>query len=91
MNIYVGNLTYDVTDGELNAVFSEFGEVSSANVIKDKHSGRSKGFGFVEMPNDSEANEAIKALDESLLQGRNIRVNQARPRREPRLHGRRRT
>ncbi len=80
MNIYVGNLTYDVTAGELNAVFSEFGEVSSVDVIKDKHSGRSKGFGFVEMPNDSEANEAIKALDESPLQGRNIKVNQARPR-----------
>ncbi len=68
MNIYVGNLTHDVTDGELNVVFSEYGEVSSANVIKDKHSGRSKGFGFVEMPNDSAANEAIKALDGSLLQ-----------------------
>jgi len=91
MNIYVGNLTYDVTDGELNAVFSEFGEVSSVDVIKDKRSGVSKGFGFVEMPNDSEANEAIKALDESSLQGRNIKVNQARPRREPRSQRRRRT
>jgi len=91
MNIYVDNLTYDVTARELNAVFSEFGEVSSANVIKDKRSGVSKGFGFVEMPNDSEANEAIKALDESLLQGQNIRVNQARPRGEARLYGRRRT
>ncbi len=68
MKIYVGNLTYDVTDGELNAVFSEFGEVSSANVIKDKKSGRSKGYGFVEMTNDSAANEAIKALDGSSLQ-----------------------
>ena len=85
MNIYVGNLAHGVTDGELNAVFSEFGEVSSAKVIKDKHSGRSRGYGFVEMPNDSEANEAIKALDDSPLQGRNIRVNQARPRREPRF------
>lgn len=85
MNIYVGNLSHGVTDGELNAVFSEFGEVSSAKVIKDKHSGRSRGYGFVEMPNDSEANEAIKALDDSPLQGRNIRVNQARPRREPRF------
>ncbi|MCH9049358.1 MAG: RNA-binding protein [Proteobacteria bacterium] len=83
MNIYVGNLSHGVTDGELNAVFSEFGEVSSAKVIKDKHSGRSRGYGFVEMPNDSEANEAIKALDDSPLQGRNIRVNQAKPRREP--------
>lgn len=85
MNIYVGNLSHGVTDGELNAVFSEFGEVSSANIIKDKRSGRSRGYGFVEMPNDSEANEAIKALDDSPLQGRNIRVNQARPRREPRF------
>ncbi len=83
MNIYVGNLSHGVTDGELNAVFSEFGKVSSAKVIKDKHSGRSKGFGFVEMPNDSEANEAIKALDDSPLQGRNIKVSQAKPRREP--------
>jgi len=91
MRIYVGNLTHDVTAGELNAVFSEYGKVSSANVIKDKHSGRSKGYGFVEMPNDSEANEAIKALDESPLQGRNIKVNQARPRGVARLYGRRRT
>ena len=88
MNIYVGNLTHDVTAGELKAAFSEYGEVSSANVIKDKHSRKSKGFGFVEMPNDSEANEAIKALNESSLQGRNIRVNQARPRGEPRLRRR---
>ena len=85
MNIYVGNLSYDATDSELNAVFSEFGEVSSANVIKNNSSGRSRGYGFVEMPNDSEANEAIKALNDSPLQGRNIRVNQARPRREPRF------
>ncbi len=91
MNIYVGNLNYNVTAGELNAVFSEFGEVSSANVIKDKHSGLSKGFGFVEMPNDSEANEAIKALNESPLQGQNIRVSQARPRPESRSQSRRKT
>jgi len=80
-----------VTAGELNAVFSEFGKVSSANVIKDKRSGRSEGFGFVEMPNDSEANEAIKALDDSPLQGRNIKVNQARPRSVARLPRRRKT
>ncbi len=85
MNIKVTNLSYDATDSELNAVFSEFGEVSSANVIKDMHSGRSRGYGFVEMPNDSEANEAIKALNDSPLQGRNISVNQARPPREPRF------
>jgi len=91
MNIHVGNLTYDVTARELNAVFSEFGEVSSTNVIMDKRSGRSKCYGFVEMPNDSEANEAIKALDESPLQGRNIKVNQARSRGVARLLRRRRT
>ena len=91
MNIYVGNLAHGVTDGELNAVFSEFGEVSSAKVIMNKHSGRSRGYGFVEMPNDSEANEAIKALDDSPLQGRNIRVNQAKPRREPRSQRRQST
>jgi len=85
MKIYVGNLSYDATDSELNAVFSEFGEVSSANVIKNNSSGRSRGYGFVEMPNDSEANEAIKALNDSPLQGRNIRVHQARPPREPRF------
>ncbi len=83
MKIYIGNLSYDATDSELNAVFSEFGEVSSANVIKNNGSGRSRGYGFVEMPNDSEANEAIKALDDSPLQGRNIKVNPAKPRREP--------
>ncbi len=91
MNIYVGNLTHDVTAGELKAAFSEYGEVSSANVIKDKYSGRSKSFGFVEMPNDLEANDAIKALNESPLQGQNIRVAQARPRGEPRLLRRPRT
>ncbi len=68
MNIYVGNLTYDVTACELKAAFSEFGKVSRANVIKDKYSRRSKGYWFVEMPNGSEANEAIKALDNSPLQ-----------------------
>ncbi len=91
MNIYVSNLSYDVTEDVLNAVFSEFGEVSSANVIKDKYSGRSKSFGFVEMPNDSEANEAVKALDKSPLQGRNIRVNQSAPRGKSRSPRRRRT
>jgi len=80
MNIYVGNLPYSVTQDELRDIFAEFGEVSSANVIMDKFSGRSKGFGFVEMPNAAEADEAIKALNESALNGRNIKVNEARPR-----------
>ena len=82
MNIYVGNLPYNVTEEELKEAFSEFGEVSSVNVITDKYSGQSKGFGFVEMANNSEADEAIKALNESLLKGRNIKVNQAKSRGE---------
>ncbi len=82
MNIYVGNLPYTITEDELKDVFSEFGEVSTVNVITDKFSGQSKGFGFVEMSSNSEADEAIKALNESNLKGRNIRVNQAKPRGE---------
>jgi RNA recognition motif-containing protein len=82
MNIYVGNLPYNLTDDDLRAAFSEFGEVSSVNIIMDKMSGQSKGFGFVEMPDDSAAEEAIEALNESALNGRNIKVNQARPRGE---------
>jgi len=80
MNIYVGNLPYGLTDDELRDVFSEFGEVASVNIITDKFSGQSKGFGFVEMPSNSEADEAIKALNGSALKGRNIKVNQAKPR-----------
>jgi RNA recognition motif-containing protein len=80
MNIYVGNLPYSVTEDDLRAAFADFGEVSSANVIMDRMSGQSKGFGFVEMPSDSEAEEAINALNDSAFNGRNIKVNQARPR-----------
>jgi len=80
MNIYVGNLPYNVTEDELRATFSEFGEVASATLISDKFSGESKGFGFVEMNNNSEADAAIKALNESAFKGRNIKVNQAKPR-----------
>ena len=82
MNIYVGNLPYTLTEDDLKSAFSEFGEASSASIIMDKMSGQSKGFGFVEMPDDSEADQAIKALNESALNGRNIKVNQARPRGE---------
>ena len=82
MNIYVGNLPYSLTEDELRAAFSEVGEESSVNIIMDRMSGQSKGFGFVEMPDNSEADEAIKALNESALNGRNIKVNQARPRGE---------
>ena len=82
MNIYVGNLPYSLTEDDLKAAFSQFGEVSSVNIIMDKMSGQSKGFGFVEMDDNSEADEAIKALNESALNGRNIKVNQALPRGE---------
>lgn len=82
MNIYVGNLPYTLSEEDLKAAFSQFGEVSSASIIMDRMSGQSKGFGFVEMPENSEADEAIKALNESALNGRNIKVNQARPRGE---------
>ncbi len=82
MNIYVGNLPYSLSEEDLKAAFSQFGEVSSASIIMDRMSGQSKGFGFVEMPDNSEADEAIKALNESALNGRNIKVNQARPRGE---------
>ena len=80
MNIYVGNLPYNVTEDDLRETFSEFGEVTSATLISDKFSGQSKGFGFVEMGNNSEADAAIKALNESSFKGRNIKVNQAKPR-----------
>lgn len=82
MNIYVGNLAYGVTDADLHALFSASGEVSAASVIMDKMTGQSKGFGFVEMPNRSEAHAAIGALNGEELKGRAINVNEARPRTE---------
>jgi RNA recognition motif-containing protein len=82
MNIYVGNLPHSVTDEELRELFAEYGEVSTANVITDKYSGQSRGFGFVEMPTQADAEEAIKSMNESSLKGRNLKVNQARPRNE---------
>ncbi len=80
MNIYVGNLAYSVTEDELREAFAAFGEVSRANVIMDRDTGRSKGFGFVEMPDDSQAEAAINSLNDTSLSGRAIRVNEARPR-----------
>ena len=80
MNMYIGNLAYDVTENDLKNAFSEFGEVSSVKIITDKFSGRPKGFGFVEMPDNSEADQAIKALNGKILNGRSIKVNQAEPR-----------
>ena len=89
MNIYVGNLSYSTTEDDLRTAFATYGEVNSSAVIKDRETGRSKGFGFVEMANDEEAKEAMNGLNGSELQGRQIKVNEARPREErPRSGGR---
>ncbi|NBW70897.1 MAG: RNA-binding protein [Bacteroidetes bacterium] len=82
MNIYVGNLSYGVSDDQLREVFEAYGTVSSAKVISDKFSGRSKGFGFVEMDDDNEAKSAIEDLDGAEIDGRAVKVNEARPREE---------
>lgn len=79
MNIYVGNLPYQVNDNKLHTAFSEFGTVESARVVTDRDSGRSKGFGFVEMPNNEEAKKAIEGLNGAAMDGRNITVNESRP------------
>ena len=80
MKIYVGNLAYSVTDEQLQTAFGAFGEVSSATVIADKFSGQSKGFGFVEMPDNSAAEKAIQGLNGTPIGGRNVKVNEAKPR-----------
>jgi len=80
MNIYVGNLAYEVTDDDLNEAFSPFGEVTSARVIRDRFTDRSRGFGFVEMSNDTEAQTAIDDVNGKEIKGRAVTVNQARPR-----------
>ena len=82
MRIYVGNLSFQAADGDLQEIFSRHGEVSSAQVVIDRYSMRSRGFGFVEMTNDSEANAAIAALNGTEHQGRQLTVNEARERRE---------
>lgn len=80
MNIYVGNLSYKTTDDDLRQHFERFGEVSSAAVITDRTTGQSKGFGFVEMPNKNEADEAIEQTNGAEMNGRQLRVNEAQPR-----------
>lgn len=79
MNIYVGNLSYSFSDSELRETFAGFGEISSAKVLMDRETGRSRGFGFVEMPNQSEAEAAIAQLNGKEVGGRALRVNEARP------------
>jgi RNA recognition motif-containing protein len=82
MNIYVGNLSWSMTDEDLNALFAQYGSVSSAKILKDKMNGRSKGFGFVEMEDDEAAKTAIANLNETDVQGRKLIVNESQPRPE---------
>ena len=84
MNIYVGKLSYEVTEEDLWLAFEPFGQVDSATIIKDKYSGQSKGFGFIEMPSKAEAQSAIDGLNGTELKGKTLNVNEARPRTESR-------
>lgn len=80
MNIYVGNFSYETTEQELRDMFSEYGEVESVSVIQDRQTGRSRGFGFVTMPSDDEAQAAIDGLNEKEVNGRTLKVNKAKER-----------
>ena len=80
MNIYVGNLNYDISEEELRTIFEEHGAVDSVKIIMDKYSGRSKGFGFIEMPNDNEGQNAVENLADTDIKGRTLKVNKARER-----------
>jgi len=80
MNIFVGNIAWGAGDADLRAAFEEYGQVDSAKIIMDRESGRSRGFGFVEMPDNTAANRAIEGLNGAPLKGRDLRVNEARPR-----------
>jgi RNA recognition motif-containing protein len=82
VNIYVGNLSYNMTEDELRSMFEAHGKVDSANLAMDRQTGRARGFGFVEMPNDAEARAAIDALNETEIQGRKMQVNEAKPKTE---------
>ena len=82
MNIYVGNLSWSMTDEDLNSLFSQYGTVTSAKILKEKNTGRSKGFGFVEMEDDEAAKTAIATLNENEVQGRKLIVNESQPRPE---------
>jgi RNA recognition motif-containing protein len=89
MNIYVGNLSYKVTEDELKQEFETFGEVETTKIIKDMYSGRSRGFGFVEMPTRTEAESAIEGLNGKEIKGRELKVSEARPRSERDRYGNR--
>jgi len=87
MNIYVGNLSYEVTEEDLKQAFEEFGQVASVNIIRDRYSGESRGFGFVEMADKEEAQSAINGVSGKELKGRTLNVSEARPRSEARRGG----
>lgn len=87
MNIYVGNLSFDASEDDVRQAFAAHGEVSSVNIIMDRGTGRPRGFGFVEMPNDEEARKAIEAVNQQEIAGRAVNVNEARPRAERRSGG----
>ena len=82
MQIYVGNVSYNTTEDSLNTLFSSFGDVDSVKLITDRETGRAKGFGFIAMPNDDQANKAIEELNGKEFEGRTLRINEARPREE---------
>ena len=87
MNIYVGNLSFDATEDDIQQAFSQFGTVESVNLVTDRETGRPRGFGFVEMPNDGEAKAAIEGLNLKEIAGRAVNVNEARPKRDRRQGG----
>ncbi|MEW6443833.1 MAG: RNA-binding protein [bacterium] len=82
MNLYVGNLPFETAEEELKKLFEDFGQVASVNILRDKYTGKSRGFGFVEMPASGEALKAVERLNGKELRGRTLRVNEARPRTE---------
>lgn len=82
MQIYVGNMNYRTTAEDINKLFSQYGEVESVKLVSDRETGRAKGFGFVTMNNDSDAKEAIEALNDKEFDGRTLRINEAKPREE---------
>ncbi len=86
MKLYVGNLSFNTNDAGLRSAFEQFGAVASAQVVTDRDTGRSRGFGFIEMPNDGEAQAAIQGMNGKSLDGRDLTVNEAKPR-EPRAGG----
>jgi RNA recognition motif-containing protein len=88
VNIYVGNLSYNITEKQLEELFGQHGEVTSVKIITDQYSGKSKGFGFIEMSNNNEAQNAIQELDGKPVLERNIKVNMAKPRTEKRKFNR---